>query len=113
MSATSQVDWVADLSRAMRGPQYQPYDVATDFTPTVAAGPYEAVERRQFGFSEVLDHKMLVERVLTTSHIAVMGDDERRGILNDVAEVLKGLSNPVRLPYVTNAYRANAVRGPL
>ena len=103
------VDWVAELGRAMRWPQFQPYVVDTDFTPVVAAGPFEVVERRQFRFHQVLNHELLMERVLTTSYIAVMRDDERREIVDDVAEVLRALPDPVDLPYVTNAYRANAV----
>jgi SAM-dependent methyltransferase len=47
------VGWVADLERAMRWPQLQPYDVGRDFTAVLAAGPFEDVERRTFNFRQV------------------------------------------------------------
>ncbi len=103
------VEWVAALGRAMRWPEHQPYAVGMDYTPVIEAGPFVNVQRRQFAHSQVLDHEGLAQRVLTTSYIAVMGDDERDALMRDVAKVIRDLPAPVRLPYVTDAYRATAI----
>lgn len=103
------VEWVAALGRAMQWPEHQPYKVGRDFTPVIAAGPFVNVERRKFVHAQVLDHTRLAQRVLTTSYIAVMGEDERNALMEDVAGVIRELPNPVELPYVTDAYRATAM----
>jgi SAM-dependent methyltransferase len=103
------VEWVAALGRAMRWPQHQPYEVGRDFTPVLEAGPFVNVERRKFAHAQVLDHEGLTQRVLTTSYIAVMDEDERRDLMEEVASVIRELPEPVRLPYVTDTYRATAM----
>jgi len=103
------VDWVAALGRAMQWPEHQPYQVGMDFTSTIAAGPFVNVERKKFVHNQVLDHDGLAQRVLTTSYIAVMGEDERHALMEDVSKVIRDLPNPVALPYVTDAYRATAM----
>jgi hypothetical protein len=50
----------------------------------------------------------LVQRVLTTSYIAVMEQVEQTGLMDEVANVIRHLPNPVELPYVTDVYRATA-----
>jgi SAM-dependent methyltransferase len=100
------VPWVAELGRAMRWPEYQPYQIGMDFSPVVADGPFVDVARRRFSHRQVLDHEGLRQRVLTTSYIAVMSANERRVLLADVDEVIAHLPEPVELPYVTDAYRA-------
>jgi SAM-dependent methyltransferase len=103
------VDWVAALGRAMHWPEHQPYDVGSDFSPVIAAGPFVNVQRRKFAHVQVLDHEGLVQRVLTTSYIAVMADEERRALMANVSAVIADLPDPVELPYVTDAYRATAM----
>jgi SAM-dependent methyltransferase len=103
------VDWVAALGRAMLWPEHQPYEVGRDFTEVIAAGPFVNVERRKFTHAQVLDHDGLVQRVLTTSYIAVMDDDERGAVMRNVEAVVRELPDPVTLPYVTDAYRATAM----
>jgi len=102
------VPWVAHLGRAMRWPEHQPYRVGTDFTPVIESGPFERVERRTFRYDQRLDHDLLRQRVLTTSYIAIMGDDERAALMRDVDDVVTTLPDTVVLPYVTTVYRANA-----
>lgn len=102
------VAWVAELGRAMRWPHFQPYEVGKDFTPVVAAGPFVNVERRKFAHRETLRHDQLVQRVLSTSYIAVMEDEEQTLLMDEVAHVIRQLPNPVELPYVTDVYRATA-----
>ena len=102
------VAWVADLGRAMQWPKFQPYEVGRDFSPVIAAGPFVNVERRKFAHRQVLRHEQLVQRVLSTSYIAVMSEDERADLMAEVANVIRRLPNPVELPYVTDVYRATA-----
>jgi len=103
------VEWVAALGRAMQWPEHQPYKVGSDFTPVITAGPFVNVERRKFAHAQVLDHTHLAQRVLTTSYIAVMGEDERSALMENVAAVIRDLPDPVELPYVTDVYRATAM----
>jgi SAM-dependent methyltransferase len=103
------VTWVAELGEAMRWPTNQPYDVGQDFTPVLAAGPFVNIERRRFTHCQVLDHELLLERVLTTSYIAVMDDDARRPLMREVRRVVDALPEKVELPYVTDVYRATAI----
>ncbi len=103
------IGWVAELGRAMRWPQMQPYDVGMDFTRVIESGPFEGVERRTFRFRQVLSHDLLFQRVLSTSYIAVMEDGERDALMADVADVVRRLPSEVELPYITTAYRATAI----
>ena len=103
------VPWVAELGEAMRWPTNQPYEVGQDFTPVLASGPFVNIERRKFSHRQVLDHERLLQRVLTTSYIAVMDDDEQRTLMRDVQQVVDALPAIIELPYVTDVYRATAI----
>jgi SAM-dependent methyltransferase len=103
------VPWVADLGGAMRWPIHQPYAVGQDFTPVLSSGPFVNIERRKFSHQQVLDHEGLLKRVLTTSYIAVMDDDEQRIVMDDVHKVVDQLPESIALPYVTDVYRATAI----
>ena len=102
------VDWVDQMSRAMQWYEKQPYEVGMDFVPVLRAGGLVDVERRTFGHAQVVDKATLFRRVLTTSYIAVMDQREQQAILDDVAEVVRGLDEPLSLPYVTTTYCARA-----
>jgi len=71
------VAWVEELSRAMRWDVRQPYKVGTDFSDVVAAGPFEDVARVEFKHVQTLTREGLYQRVLTTSYISLMSDEER------------------------------------
>ena len=103
------VPWVAALGEAMRWPTHQPYEVGQDFTPVLASGPFVNIERRKFSHLQLLDHEGLLQRVLTTSYIAVLDDDEQRSVLADVRSVVDPLPEVIELPYVTDVYRATAL----
>jgi SAM-dependent methyltransferase len=103
------VPWVADLGEAMRWPTHQPYEVGQDFTPVLASGPFVNIERRRFSHRQELDHEGLLQRVLTTSYIAAMDDDDQRSLMRDVQRVVDTLPEAIELPYVTDVYRATAV----
>jgi len=103
------VAWVADLGDAMRWPIHQPYKVGQDFTPVLASGPFVNIERRKFNHQQILDHEGLLQRVLTTSYIAVMDEDDQRVVMRDVQKVVDQLPESIELPYVTDVYRATAM----
>lgn len=107
------VDWVAALSRAMRWDTQQPYDVGTDYTQAVAAGPFTDVERVKFVHVQSLTREGLYQRVLTTSYISLMAHDPLEALMKNVALVVEELPEPIAVPYVTNVYTATAtVTGP-
>jgi SAM-dependent methyltransferase len=102
------VAWVADLGEAMRWPIHQPYEVGQDFSPVLSSGPFVNIERRKFSHRQVLDHEGLRQRVLTTSYIAVMDEEEQRTVMREVQKVMDQLPETIELPYVTDVYRATA-----
>jgi SAM-dependent methyltransferase len=103
------VPWVAELGEAMRWPTHQPYEVGQDFTPVLASGPFVNIERRKFIHCQIFDHDGVFQRVLTTSYIAVMNDEDQRAVMRDVKHVVDQLPATVELPYVTDVYRATAM----
>ncbi len=103
------IPWVAELGEAMRWPTHQPYQVGQDFTPILSSGPFVNIERKKFNHRQLLDHERLFQRVLTTSYIAVMDDDEQRTLMRDVKRVVDPLPERIELPYVTDVYRATAM----
>jgi SAM-dependent methyltransferase len=105
------VEWVAALGKAMRWHVRQPYRASTDYSAVLAAGPFTDVARRQFAHQQVLDRRGLYQRVLTVSYISVMEERERNRVMADVAAVVEELPEPITLPYVTEVYRASAIRG--
>lgn len=102
------VEWVHELTRAMQWDTRAPYLVGTDHSVVVAQGPFVDVQRVNFRTSQTLTHEGLTQRVLTTSYIAAMGEEERRSTMNVVATVIDQLPDPVELPYVTDVYSARA-----
>jgi ubiquinone/menaquinone biosynthesis C-methylase UbiE len=103
------VDWVLSLSRAMQWDTKQPYDVGADFTEIVASGPFKDIERVTFAHSQTLSREGLLRRVLSTSYISTMMDEQRDLLMSDVIKVVEKLAQPIVLPYNTTAYSARAV----
>jgi SAM-dependent methyltransferase len=102
------VAWVEELSRAMRWDRHQPYKVGTDFSHSVAAGPFVGVERVAFTHAQTLTREGLYRRVLTTSYISLMDEPQRAALMEDVALVVERQPEPIELPYVTSVYTARA-----
>jgi SAM-dependent methyltransferase len=105
------VPWVWDLHVAMLWHERQPYAVGRDFRADMARGPFVGIERRQFTFTDRLTHDELLQRVLTTSYITIMGGGERAAILADVGAVVADLGSPVDLPYVTDVFTGRRAGG--
>ncbi|HEV3188590.1 MAG TPA: methyltransferase domain-containing protein [Acidimicrobiales bacterium] len=102
------VAWVEELSRAMRWDIHQPYRVGTDFSDVIAAGPFEDVARVEFKHTQTLTREGLYQRVLTTSYISLMSEQEQDVLMRDVALVVERQAEPITLPYVTSVYTAKA-----
>ncbi len=102
------VEWVSALSRAMQWDIRQPYEVGKDFTDVISEGPFTNVERVSFKHSQLLSREGLLQRVLTTSYISIMDQDERDQLMASVETVADQLDEPILLPYVTTVYTARA-----
>jgi ubiquinone/menaquinone biosynthesis C-methylase UbiE len=102
------VEWVATLSHAMQWDIRQPYEVGKDFTDVISAGPFSGAERVFFRHSQLLSREGLTRRVLTTSYISAMQEEEREELMDAVRKVVNQLVEPILLPYVTTVYTARA-----
>ena len=102
------VGWVAEFSRAMRWDRCSPYAPGTDWTPVLGAGGFARIARCGFRHVQRVDRRQLYQRVVSTSYVAVMPEDERRDLMADVRAVVERLAEPIVFPYVTDVYRATA-----
>jgi SAM-dependent methyltransferase len=102
------VGWVAEFSRAMRWDRLSPYAAGTDAAPVLAAGGFGRIARCGFRHVQLVDRRQLYQRVLSTSYVAVMAEDERADLMTDVRAVVERLAEPVAFPYVTDVYAATA-----
>jgi ubiquinone/menaquinone biosynthesis C-methylase UbiE len=102
------VEWVSALSHAMQWDTRQPYEVGQDFTDVIASGPFTTIERVVFKHSQLLSREGLLQRVLTTSYISTLEQQERDQLTASVRRVADQLVEPIVLPYVTTAYSARA-----
>lgn len=104
----TQTPWIRDLNHAMQWDVRGPYNPDVDFGAILARGPFHDVRRDVFRHREALAHTQVLQRVLTTSYVTLMDDDERASVVGDVAAVLASLADPVDVPYVSNVYTALA-----
>lgn len=102
------VQWIRELNRAMLWDERQPYDAEVDFGSIVAAGPFDRVTKSIFHHEDPLTHNQVVQRVMTTSYITMMQEGPRESLVAAVLAVLRPLSDPVAMPYVTNVFTAFA-----
>lgn len=66
------------------------------------------LDERRFPFSRPLDRASVVDWVATTSWVAVLPDDERAGVLRQVAAAVAEEPEPVEVPYETCVYWCRA-----
>jgi ubiquinone/menaquinone biosynthesis C-methylase UbiE len=104
----TEVPWIRELNHAMLWDVRQPYDAEMDFEAIVSAGPFRDVHRVTYRHAQPLNHDQVLQRVLTTSYITLMGDVERAALIDDVSTVLSQLPDPVEMPYASNVYVAFA-----
>jgi SAM-dependent methyltransferase len=101
-------DWMAALTVAMRWDVHRPYSSNGDVARVVGEGPFEDVERHQFDLRQWLTRDQVYRRVLTTSYISIMGEDDQRALLADVRRVVEPLGEPIDFAYRTDLYTARA-----
>ena len=56
------------------------------------------------GYVQALSHDGLLDRVASVSYIAAMDGHERAGVLAQVSELVRGFTEPIPLPYVTEVH---------
>ncbi len=96
---------VAQLTRISKWDTHQPYPVGRDFGRVVdASGLFEPVARTRFSFTQALDRTGLVEQVATRSYVAVLPEDRRRALLDEVAEFAATLAEPILVPYIADTF---------
>jgi SAM-dependent methyltransferase len=109
------VPWVAELSRIIRwderGDWQVPYTVEVDWAVRFAEGTtlFSPMEVHHSSHAQVIDADTLVARVLSTSYIAAAARPEQDRIAARVRDLVEGFPDRFDLPYVTVAYRSNAV----
>lgn len=104
--------WVAQLSKLIRWDERDrwrvPYTVEVDWAETIAAvGPqFEPAARYESTFEQDMDPELLVARVLSTSYIAMLPEQERSELAGRVRALAEPLGPTFVLPYITHAYAA-------
>ncbi|HEY5108159.1 MAG TPA: class I SAM-dependent methyltransferase [Acidimicrobiales bacterium] len=98
---------VAELTRVSKWDVHQPYPVGMDFGSVIdASGAFGPVTRTRFRFTQELDREAFVEQVASRSYIAVLPENRRRAVLDDVAALAARLDAPILLPYVADTFCA-------
>jgi SAM-dependent methyltransferase len=75
----------------------------------LAGGLFGPVEHRSWPYVQRLSRAHLVDRIASTSYIAILDPDARAGVLSQVLEAAEGLSEPISIPYTTDVYVADRV----
>ncbi len=102
------IDWMAALTVAMRWDVHRPYSSNGDVARVVGEGPFEDVQRHQFEHRQWLTRDQVYRRVLTTSYVSIMGEDDQRALLAEVRRVIEPLGEPIDFAYRTDLYLARA-----
>jgi SAM-dependent methyltransferase len=90
------VPWVAEMSRIIHWNQGR-------------IPGYDGVKPPGFtlwscSFTQRLTREGLLDRVASVSYIATMGERERAGVLDEIRELVREMSEPIDLPYVTEVH---------
>ena len=103
--------WMAQLSAIVGNETVKDDDVV----PVLAkSGLFGAVETAKFELVQTLDREALLDLVVSRSYCAKLPETEREPILSAVARLYDETAAPegVRLPYVTDCFRASAHPSP-
>jgi SAM-dependent methyltransferase len=104
------VEWVRELSGAMRWHECQPYQVGMDFRPVLAEnGMFVDIARRKFRMTQKLDRRGLLRRVESTSYITALEPADRRKLMQPVEQLAAELPEPIDLPYTTDVYTCRRI----
>jgi SAM-dependent methyltransferase len=80
--------------------------------PLAASPLFDDPERAEFRHEQLFTAEDLENRVASTSFVAVMGDDDRRRLLDQVRALVADREQPFRYPYVTEVLVLPAVTPP-
>lgn len=97
--------WMARLSAIIGNETIEEWDVV----PVVEEGGlFGPVETARFSFVQMRDREGLLDLVLSRSYLAKLPPDERQPVLDAVGRLYDETAGPdgVRLPYVTDCFRA-------
>jgi hypothetical protein len=75
----------------------------------LAGDLFGAVEHRSWPYVQRLSRAHLVDRIASTSFIAILDPDARAGVLSRVLEAAEGLPEPISIPYTTDVYVAKRI----
>lgn len=99
------VPWVAQLSELYEWGTKRPYDHLRDWAAVVAAsGRFSPAQRRQFAYAQPMEADTLVERVLSTSYVAVRPPEDNVELEASVRALVSDFPPHFELPYVTDVY---------
>jgi len=65
------------------------------------------VETRSWPYEQRLSRAHLVDRISSTSYIAILDPDARAEVLSQVLDAAEGLPEPISIPYTTDVYVAD------
>ena len=72
----------------------------------LAGDLFGPVEHRSWPYVQRLSRAHLVDRIASTSYIAILDPDARAEVLSQVLEAAEGLPEPISIPYTTDVYVA-------
>lgn len=101
------VPWVAELGRIVHAPRsgVPSYDEDLDWRALVSeGGSFTPLEHRSFSHAQALDEAGLLDRVSSTSYIAVLPDEQRSALLDEVRALVAGFPDRFELPYRTDVF---------
>jgi ubiquinone/menaquinone biosynthesis C-methylase UbiE len=90
------VPWVADMSQIIRWDR--------GLIPRYDGFGLDGFTKWSCSYVQSLSHDGLLDRVASVSHIAAMDERERAGVLAQVSELVRGFTEPIPLPYVTEVF---------
>jgi len=101
---------VAELVRISKWDTHQPYPVGRDFGQVIdASGRFGPVARTRFRFVQALNRAAFVDQIATRSYVAVLPEDRRRALLDEVAGFAASLDEPIELPYIADTFCARSL----
>ncbi len=72
-----------------------------------ASGLFGPVDERTWPFQQRLSRAHLIDRIASTSYVAVLDPDSRADVLSQVLEAADGLPEPISIPYRTEVFVAD------
>ena len=98
-------EWVSELSDAMVGRTGLEYGAAE---PIVVSGLFGPVEHAAFSHAHEVDREMLQELVRSRSYCAVLSEEERAPVLQNIDDLFTKHARDgiLRMPYLTECFCA-------